>query len=228
MWALDSTGRGTWSLAIWEAEISLLKHIVKRLVVCSPSLTVSKQLAPKTLGPIEAVTIGAVHSQRVMLARPSATAMQVGHGRPLTRLLRAEATARAFTPSRLTPPRISAHRIGRNFFSSTPARRLTPSLQHLDKYTPPRLPNAEWPYLYSKYDKMANLDSYFQQVDSLQDKFIDRLREAVAIPSISSEDQRRPDVVKVRLARSTSAVYTRLICTIDGPLARGPDQGARR
>jgi Cys-Gly metallodipeptidase DUG1 len=48
---------------------------------------------------------------------------------------------------------------------------------------------------------MANLDSYFQQVDSLQDKFIDRLREAVAIPSISSEDQRRPDVVKVRLAQ---------------------------
>jgi Cys-Gly metallodipeptidase DUG1 len=44
---------------------------------------------------------------------------------------------------------------------------------------------------------MANLDSYFQQVDTLQDSFIDRLREAVAIPSISSEDARRPDVVKM-------------------------------
>jgi Cys-Gly metallodipeptidase DUG1 len=44
---------------------------------------------------------------------------------------------------------------------------------------------------------MANLDGYFKEVDSLQDKFIERLREAVAIPSISSEDARRPDVVKV-------------------------------
>jgi len=46
---------------------------------------------------------------------------------------------------------------------------------------------------------MAHLDPYFQQVDSLQDHFIERLREAVAIPSISSEDERRPDVVKVRI-----------------------------
>jgi Cys-Gly metallodipeptidase DUG1 len=44
---------------------------------------------------------------------------------------------------------------------------------------------------------MPHLDSYFKQVDSLQDTFIERLREAVAIPSISSEDKRRPDVVKV-------------------------------
>jgi Cys-Gly metallodipeptidase DUG1 len=44
---------------------------------------------------------------------------------------------------------------------------------------------------------MPHLDSYFKQVDSLQDHFIDRLREAVAIPSISSEDSRRPDVVRV-------------------------------
>ncbi|KAF2202384.1 beta-Ala-His dipeptidase [Delitschia confertaspora ATCC 74209] len=41
------------------------------------------------------------------------------------------------------------------------------------------------------------LDNYFKQVDDLQDKFIDRLREAVAIPSISSEDARRPDVVRM-------------------------------
>jgi|SRR5690242_8890961 len=166
-----------------------------------------------------------------MLTPPSATAMsrlQVGQ-RPLTLLHRADATARAFTPSRLTltPPRISAIRTGRNFFSSTPARRFTPALQRFDRYTPERIPNAEWPYLYSKYDKMANLDSYFQQVDSLQDKFIDRLREAVAIPSISSEDQRRPDVVKVRLKRHISSSMG-LMSTTDGPLARRPDQGARR
>jgi hypothetical protein len=69
----------------------------------------------------------------------------------------------------------------------------------LDKYTPNRLPDAAWPYIYRQIDKMPQLDSYFKQVDSLQDAFIERLREAVAIPSISSEDQRRPDVVKVRL-----------------------------
>tara|TARA_R110002003_G_scaffold103_7_gene8155 strand:- start:24259 stop:24402 length:144 start_codon:yes stop_codon:yes gene_type:complete len=46
---------------------------------------------------------------------------------------------------------------------------------------------------------MPHLDSYFKAVDGLQNKFIERLREAVAIPSISSEDQRRPDVVKVHL-----------------------------
>lgn len=146
-------------------------------------------------------TAGVVEGSLAKLPPPSATAMSrrlVGQ-QPLTFLHR-EATARAFTPSRLTPPQISAHRVSRNFFSSTPARRFTPTLQRFDKYTPERIPNAEWPYLYHKYNKMANLDSYFQQVDSLQDKFIDRLREAVAIPSISSEDQRRPDVVKVQLS----------------------------
>lgn len=43
-----------------------------------------------------------------------------------------------------------------------------------------------------------NLDAYFQEVDKLSEQFIDRLRKAVAIPSISSEDARRPDVVKVK------------------------------
>jgi Cys-Gly metallodipeptidase DUG1 len=46
---------------------------------------------------------------------------------------------------------------------------------------------------------MPHLEPYFKQVDSLQDSFIQRLREAVAIPSISSEDARRPDVIKVRI-----------------------------
>lgn len=41
------------------------------------------------------------------------------------------------------------------------------------------------------------LDAYFKQVDDMAEKFIDRLRKAVAIPSISAEDARRPDVVKV-------------------------------
>lgn len=46
--------------------------------------------------------------------------------------------------------------------------------------------------------KMApQLDGYFKKVDDLTDKFIDRLREAVAIPSISSDHARRPDVVRM-------------------------------
>ncbi|KAK0721059.1 hypothetical protein B0H67DRAFT_600348 [Lasiosphaeris hirsuta] len=42
-----------------------------------------------------------------------------------------------------------------------------------------------------------NLDSYFSQVDNLSDHFIERLRQAVAIPSVSSEAARRPDVVRM-------------------------------
>jgi len=41
------------------------------------------------------------------------------------------------------------------------------------------------------------LDAFFKEVDTLADSFIERLRKAVAIPSVSSEDERRPDVVKV-------------------------------
>ncbi|KAI1270743.1 cytosolic non-specific dipeptidase [Xylariaceae sp. FL1019] len=46
--------------------------------------------------------------------------------------------------------------------------------------------------------KMApQLDGYFAEVDKLSDHFIDRLAKAVAIPSISAEDARRPDVVRM-------------------------------
>jgi Cys-Gly metallodipeptidase DUG1 len=41
------------------------------------------------------------------------------------------------------------------------------------------------------------LDGYFQKVDALSDSFIERLRQAVAIPSVSSEAARRPDVVRM-------------------------------
>lgn len=58
--------------------------------------------------------------------------------------------------------------------------------------------SQSWPYLYSpKRDMAPQLDPFFKQVDGLADHFIERLRKAVAIPSVSSEDARRPDVVKV-------------------------------
>jgi Cys-Gly metallodipeptidase DUG1 len=41
------------------------------------------------------------------------------------------------------------------------------------------------------------LDAYFKQVDTLSDHFIERLRKAVAIPSISADEERRPDVVRM-------------------------------
>jgi len=41
------------------------------------------------------------------------------------------------------------------------------------------------------------LDSYFKQVDTLSEQFIDRLSKAVAIPSVSAEDERRPEVVRM-------------------------------
>ena len=46
--------------------------------------------------------------------------------------------------------------------------------------------------------KMApQLDGFFKQVDASADSFIERLRQAVAIPSISADDSRRPDVVRM-------------------------------
>jgi hypothetical protein len=60
---------------------------------------------------------------------------------------------------------------------------------------------TSWPYLYSPKRNMApQLKPYFEKVDELAESFIDRLRKAVAIPSISAEDARRPDVVKVSLS----------------------------
>jgi hypothetical protein len=101
-------------------------------------------------------------------------------------------------------PRISATATHRSLFCHprtfhfSPSPRLVVTPIRRDQYTPQRIPNAAWPYLYHPFDKMAHLEPYFKQVDALQGNFIERLREAVAIPSISSEDQRRPDVVRVR------------------------------
>ena len=89
------------------------------------------------------------------------------------------------------PPLITAPKIRQRLFSSS-------ATQSISVITPRHRPTDRiWPYLYKDFDTMPHLDAYFKQVDSLQDKFIDRLREAVAIPSISSEDERRPDVHKV-------------------------------
>ena len=44
---------------------------------------------------------------------------------------------------------------------------------------------------------VANLEPYFKQVDALSETFIDRLRRAVAIPSVSADPERRKDVFRM-------------------------------
>ena len=44
---------------------------------------------------------------------------------------------------------------------------------------------------------VPQLDGYFKQVDSLSEHFIERLRKAVAIPSVSTDDERCPDFVRM-------------------------------
>lgn len=66
------------------------------------------------------------------------------------------------------------------------------------------------------------LDSYFKQVDTLADNFIERLRSAVAIPSVSADEAARPDVVK--MSEFLVKELNSLGCTVESrPL--GPQPG---
>jgi len=58
-----------------------------------------------------------------------------------------------------------------------------------------------------------NLDTYFKEVDSQAEYFIERLRKAVAIPSVSADEARRPDVVKVRMIL-TFCLVRAMGCTV--------------
>ena len=79
-------------------------------------------------------------------------------------------------------------------YSTSPRSRRFASKAFLDAKTP------AWPYIYraKASEAMApQLDAYFKQVDTDAEHFIERLRKAVAIPSVSADGERRPDVVKV-------------------------------
>ncbi|KAK6329772.1 Cys-Gly metallodipeptidase [Orbilia brochopaga] len=83
------------------------------------------------------------------------------------------------------------HILRRN--TTTAQRSLTFGINGSRRYT-----NTPVRYSTSTTDKMvADLKGYYEQVDALQDAFIERLRKAVAIPSVSAEPERRPDVVKM-------------------------------
>lgn len=71
--------------------------------------------------------------------------------------------------------------------------------------------------------KMApQLDGFFAEVDKLSDHFIDRLSQAVAIPSVSSDASRRPDVV--RMGEFLAAELKSLGASVElRPLGKQPD-----
>ncbi|KAI8624480.1 cytosolic non-specific dipeptidase [Xylariaceae sp. FL1651] len=72
--------------------------------------------------------------------------------------------------------------------------------------------------------KMApQLDGYFAEVDKLSDHFIDRLSKAVAIPSVSADAARRPDVV--RMGEFLAAELKKLGASVEmRPLGKQPDK----
>lgn len=47
-----------------------------------------------------------------------------------------------------------------------------------------------------KYDKLP-IDPLFKTIDELKPQFIERLSKAIAIPSVSSDEQLRPKVVEM-------------------------------
>ncbi|KAJ5966005.1 Cys-Gly metallodipeptidase dug1 [Penicillium waksmanii] len=70
--------------------------------------------------------------------------------------------------------------------------------------------------------KMApSLEPFFKQVDDSSENFIDRLRKAVAIPSVSAQDENRPDVV--RMAQFLADELTALGAEVEQrPLGKQP------
>ncbi|KAI0452145.1 cytosolic non-specific dipeptidase [Xylaria acuta] len=67
------------------------------------------------------------------------------------------------------------------------------------------------------------LDGYFAEVDKLSGHFIDRLAKAVAIPSVSSDASRRPDVV--RMGEFLAAELKNLGASVEmRPLGKQPDK----
>lgn len=91
-----------------------------------------------------------------------------------------------------------------------------------------RQTTAAWPYIYRQTpspNMAPQLDAYFAKVDELQDHFIERLRKAVAIPSVSSEDERRPEVVRVCPRYAPLTAVTHADHTIDGQVPRGRVEG---
>ncbi|ATY58987.1 glutamate carboxypeptidase [Cordyceps militaris] len=85
----------------------------------------------------------------------------------------------------------------RNITTSTPSIRPLLSASTLPTPSPRRSHLTDAIRAHQARNMAPQLDGFFSQVDDLADAFIERLRAAVAIPSISAEDARRPDVVRM-------------------------------
>ncbi|PGH16091.1 hypothetical protein AJ80_05306 [Polytolypa hystricis UAMH7299] len=82
-----------------------------------------------------------------------------------------------------------------SILSSYPAFKLRPSPPVL---WPSQILHRRTFYGHIQDVEMApQLEPFFKEVDNLSDAFINRLREAVAIPSISAQDECRPEVVRM-------------------------------
>lgn len=66
------------------------------------------------------------------------------------------------------------------------------------------------------------LEGYFKQVDKLSESFIERLRKAVSIPSVSADETRRPDVVKVSFLQNPHHQHSTRLTHICKPDVRIP------
>lgn len=82
--------------------------------------------------------------------------------------------------------------------SSRPAISIARTAPTRPRYSSTATP--AWPYIYRTHPSPSmapSLDAYFSTVDAKAGHFIDRLRQAVAIPSISADEARRQDVVRM-------------------------------
>ncbi|KAK3358742.1 hypothetical protein B0T25DRAFT_531045 [Lasiosphaeria hispida] len=123
---------------------------------------------------------------RTWICRPSALIPSSGPFYSLTRSLFIS-TGISSRPRRARPPQTAL----------SPQKRTRPSNSAPPWSSRPYLTEALRTHQARKTKMAPNLDSYFSQVDTLSDHFIERLRQAVAIPSVSSEAARRPDVVRM-------------------------------
>ncbi len=82
-----------------------------------------------------------------------------------------------------------------------PLNRFLDPVQHKHRLLSRQYSTAPtWPYIHrteASPSMAPDLKSFYKTVDDLAEPFIERLRDAVAIPSISAEDERRADVVRM-------------------------------
>ncbi|KAK2797369.1 hypothetical protein FQN51_008540 [Onygenales sp. PD_10] len=107
---------------------------------------------------------------------------------PLTRLVAASLSGLTLRAAHLVPSSRSRSRAF-HFWPKRSSLRITP---------PASRPHFRSFYANIDDAKMApQLEPFFKQVDNLSDAFIDRLRKAVAIPSVSAQDDSRGEVVRM-------------------------------